>query len=91
MLQHDVGKWSTEYLYSTDVGLVGVRGLYNFNRDIQDANTTSAIEKAKEKSSEKVIGRFSAGAELYYGILNKSAGSILTPSPRSQQHIHDET
>jgi len=75
MLQHDVGKWSTEYLYSTDVGLVGVRGLYNFNRDTRDTNSTSATtEKAKEKATEKVIGRFSAGAELYYGILNKSAG-----------------
>ena len=30
LLQHDRGKHSTEYLYSTDSALLGVRGLYNF-------------------------------------------------------------
>ena len=30
LLQHDRGKFSTEYLYSTDSALIGVRGLYNF-------------------------------------------------------------
>ena len=30
LLQHDRGKFSTEYLYSTDSALLGVRGLYNF-------------------------------------------------------------
>ena len=30
LLQHDRGKYSTEYLYSTDSALLGLRGLYNF-------------------------------------------------------------
>lgn len=58
--QYDVGRYSTEALYSTDGGLLGVRGLYNFG--------------AQPGAEERVHGRFSAGAELYYGALNKSGG-----------------
>lgn len=36
LLQHDRGKYSTEYLYSTDSALLGVRGLYNFGPDPQE-------------------------------------------------------
>ncbi|KAF8532839.1 hypothetical protein BDD12DRAFT_868233 [Trichophaea hybrida] len=62
MLQHDKGKWCSEYLYSTDVALLGWRGLYNFGpaEPVQDG--------------DKPVGRFSGGAEVYYGVLNKSAG-----------------
>lgn len=67
LLQHDDGKHSTEYLYSTDGGLLGLRGLYNFG---PDARGTSPSDMA----AEPVHGRFSAGAELYYGLLNKSGG-----------------
>lgn len=63
LLQNDFGKYSTEYMYSTDSALMGLRGLYNFGPDPRNAPNT-----------EPVIGRFSAGAELYYGILNKSGG-----------------
>jgi len=60
-----------EYLYSTDVALVGIRGLYNFGFDPRRAIS-------RTKSEEKNIsGRFSAGAELYYGVLNKSGGRKL--------------
>lgn len=73
MFQQDVGKWCTEYLYGTDGALIGARGLYNFGRDPRKAEppTTSTEKSADEKSA----GMFSAGAEFYYGILNKSAGS----------------
>ena len=33
LLQHDRGKYSTEYLYSTDSALLGVRSLHNFGPD----------------------------------------------------------
>lgn len=79
MFQQDVGKWCSEYLYITDGALIGARGLYNFGRDPRDPEppTTTPDKCADEKSA----GRFSAGAELYYGILNKSAGSLQTLTP----------
>lgn len=73
MFQQDAGKWCSEYLYSTDGALIGIRGLYNFGCDPRKVEPPTAIEKCTE---EKAAGRFSAGAELYYGILNKSAGSM---------------
>lgn len=74
MMQHDFGKWSGEYLYSTDGALIGARGLYNFGRDPR-----KHPNPPPRTSDEKAIGRFSMGAEFYYGILNKSAGSNPPP------------
>jgi distribution and morphology protein 10 len=54
--QRDIGRHCTEFSYTTDDGLLGLRGLYNFGHD-RFAN-----------------GQWSAGAELYYGILDKSGG-----------------
>lgn len=65
LLQNDYGKYSTEYLYSTDSALLGIRGLYNFGPDPR---------KPPSVEPENTHGRFSTGAELYYGILNKSFG-----------------
>jgi distribution and morphology protein 10 len=63
-------QYSTEYMYSTDSALMGVRGLYNFGPDPRVAPT----EPIAAEPVDPVHGRFSAGAELYYGILNKSGG-----------------
>lgn len=71
LLQNDVGKYSTEYMYSTDSALMGIRGLYNFGRDPRAAPTEPMTA---QQVAEPVHGRFSAGAELYYGLLNKSGG-----------------
>jgi len=68
--QYDVGKYSTDALYSTDGGLVGVRGLYNFGPDPREEVTQQLVSK----TDDRFYGRFSAGAELYYGALNKSGG-----------------
>jgi distribution and morphology protein 10 len=69
--QYDVGKYSTETLYSTDGGLLGLRALYNFGADPRK-------EASPVRSTEdKIYGRFSAGGELYYGSLNKSGGVSL--------------
>ena len=65
LIQRDVGKYSSECLYSTDSALLGIRGLYNFGHDPRSNN----VER-----HEPVDGRFSAGAEIYYGVLNKSGG-----------------
>ena len=91
LLQRDVGKYSTDYLYSTDSALLGVRGLYNFGADprVGPASPEEVEIMIPESSSGAVPsvgvaaagkkaagpkGRFSAGAEVYYGLLNKSGG-----------------
>ncbi|KAF2112923.1 hypothetical protein BDV96DRAFT_496978 [Lophiotrema nucula] len=71
LLQNDFGKYSTEYMYSTDSGLLGVRGLYNFGTD---PRVDPMAPVTAQDIAEPVHGRFSAGAELYYGLLNKSGG-----------------
>jgi distribution and morphology protein 10 len=68
--QYDVGKYSTEALYSTDGGLLGIKGLYNFGPDPR----TGIGESVPPRTDDRFYGRFSAGAELYYGTLNKSGG-----------------
>ncbi|KAH8722443.1 mitochondrial distribution and morphology protein 10 [Phaeosphaeriaceae sp. PMI808] len=70
LLQNDSGRYSTEYMYSTDSALMGFRGLYNFGPDPKIVPMAPTIAE----QVEPVHGRFSAGAELYYGILNKSGG-----------------
>ncbi|EWC48537.1 mitochondrial distribution and morphology protein 10 [Drechslerella stenobrocha 248] len=72
-MQQDNGKWSTEYLYSTDVALIGMRGLYNFGFDPRKAAAATS-SKTAALDPRMMAGRFSAGAEVYYGILNKSGG-----------------
>lgn len=67
LLQHDMGKYSTEYLYSTDSALLGFRGLYNFGYDPREGIRP-------DSPPEHMLGRLSAGGELYYGVLNKSGG-----------------
>lgn len=66
--QYDVGKYSAETLYSTDGGLIGLRGLYNFGPDPRDEMTEPP------RIEDRFYGRFSAGGEMYYGSLNKSGG-----------------
>lgn len=68
--QYDVGKYSTEALYSTDGGLLGVKGLYNFGPDPRK----DAEDSLPPRTDDRFYGRFSAGAEVYYGTLNKSGG-----------------
>lgn len=75
LLQNDYGRYSTEYLYSTDSGLLGARGLYNFGTSQRMSKAgVSPTENGAEPTYEPMHGRFSAGAEVYYGMLNKSGG-----------------
>ena len=88
-LQHDTAKHNTEYIYSTDSALFGVRGLYNFGPDppthplveaLHDPTISTATEAAEAavlasaQAHSQPHGRFSAGGEIYYGLLNKSGG-----------------
>ena len=86
-LQHDAAKHNTEYIYSTDSALFGVRGLYNFGTSpspthaLSEASAGSTISTANDAAALAAAqthgqpqGRFSAGGEIYYGLLNKSGG-----------------
>ena len=73
LAQYDVGKYAIEGLASTDGGLLGLRGVYNFGGDAED-QTSSASPPTGNAERERVYGRFSTGGEIYYGTLNKSGG-----------------
>ncbi|KAI1460571.1 hypothetical protein F4805DRAFT_368197 [Annulohypoxylon moriforme] len=79
MAQYDEGRYAVEGLASTDGGLLGVRGLYNFGGDVGHLNTPVQLVTTNGNGTgngerERIYGRFSTGAELYYGTLNKSGG-----------------
>ncbi|KAF5387775.1 hypothetical protein D9615_000210 [Tricholomella constricta] len=85
-LQHDVGKWCTEYTWSAEDGMWGVRVLHNFGRlgmPIEPTDDTSSISGSraglKRVDEEDAVegglkGRVSVGAELYFSAKEKSAG-----------------
>ncbi|KAG8530368.1 uncharacterized protein KY384_004870 [Bacidia gigantensis] len=86
-LQHDAAKHSTEYLYSTDSALLGIKTLYNFGyeREINSMRPNEGLDFTHATGGStptattgdrllKANGRLSAGAEIYYGLLNKSGG-----------------
>ncbi|KAL0949595.1 hypothetical protein HGRIS_009643 [Hohenbuehelia grisea] len=84
-LQHDVGKWCSEYSWSADDGMWGLQVLHNFGRltgsavDSGDENVppTSARRGLKRVDEEDAIegglkGRVSIGAEVYASAKEKS-------------------
>lgn len=84
MLQYDTGRYGVEGLASSDGGLLGIRGLYNFGGDVADADPVSAqLDEVfghshnSHHERDRIYGRFSAGGEFYYGTLNKSGGISL--------------
>jgi distribution and morphology protein 10 len=75
LVQNDYGKYSSEFLYSTDSALLGVRGLYNFGTDPRMPVPASPAPPASSSAeTPDQAGLFSLGSELYYGVLNKSFG-----------------
>lgn len=89
-LQHDTGKWCTEYSWSADDGMWGVRILHNFGKlealpeaSVEDNSQASGSLKGvdEEEATEGGLkGRLSAGAELYFSAKEKSAGgAVLMP------------
>ena len=75
LLQNDHGKYSTEYLYSTDSSLLGFRGLYNFGYDPRLPLETQHVSLRPPRHPwDHQNGRLSAGAEAYFSPVNKSGG-----------------
>jgi len=81
-LQHDTGKWCTEYTYSGDDGMFGLRLLHNFGKhghapqhDESHQGRDRSLRVDEEEAMEGGLkGRISAGAELYFSAKEKSAG-----------------
>ncbi|KIJ56632.1 hypothetical protein M422DRAFT_22784 [Sphaerobolus stellatus SS14] len=84
-LQHDTGRWCTEYTWSADDGMLGIRVLRNFGRlpsdsdDATEERSNWRMEGKKRVDEEEAMegglkGRLSAGAELYFSAKEKSAG-----------------
>jgi distribution and morphology protein 10 len=77
-LRNDHGKYTTEYLYSTDSSLLGMRALYNFGLDPRDDPPSGAPSSPTPRTPahpwDHQSGRLSAGAEAYVSPVNKSGG-----------------
>jgi len=83
-LQHDTGRWCTEYTWSADDGMFGMRVLRNFGRLQADVEETAEerpwrTDGRKRVDEEEAMegglkGRLSAGAEIYFSAKEKSAG-----------------
>jgi distribution and morphology protein 10 len=74
-LQNDYGKYSTEYLYSTDSSLLGFRALYNFGYDPRFPLEQQHVSHSPPRHPwDHQNGRLSAGAEAYFSPINKSGG-----------------
>ena len=81
-LQHDTGRWCTEYTWSAEDGMWGVRTLHNFGRagtpseavDEGEGGARSRRVDEEEAMEGGLKGRISAGAEFYFSAKEKSAG-----------------
>ncbi|KAG1753836.1 uncharacterized protein EDB91DRAFT_419653 [Suillus paluster] len=83
-LQHDVGKWCSEYTYGAEDGMWGVRVLHNFGRlgnpaePPEDLNSSPGTRPKRVDEEEAtgggLKGRVSAGAEFYISAKERSAG-----------------
>ena len=86
-LQHDVGKWCSEYTYSAEDGMWGVRVLHNFGRlrnpsEPPEDPSSSPGTRPKRVDEEEATGgglkgRVSAGAEFYISAKERSAGGKM--------------
>ncbi|KAG9502461.1 hypothetical protein J7337_005288 [Fusarium musae] len=73
LAQYDVGKYALEGLASSDGGLLGFRGVYNFGGDAEKPEE-QAVNDNGNADRERIYGRFSTGGEIYYGTLNNTGG-----------------
>ncbi|RAH76973.1 hypothetical protein BO86DRAFT_393029 [Aspergillus japonicus CBS 114.51] len=67
-LSHNTGKYSNEYLFSTDNALFGWRGLWNFGPDPRTTSTGTTT------ASTQPLSLLSAGAEAYYSPVSSLIG-----------------
>ena len=85
-LQHDTGRTCTEYTWSAEDGMLGVRLLHNFGKlapspeeaakALQSVSTGSRQKRVDEEEAMEggLKGRISAGAEVYFSARERSAG-----------------
>ncbi|KAM0323253.1 hypothetical protein ACHAQA_008844 [Verticillium albo-atrum] len=73
LAHYDVGRYALEGLASSDGGLLGLRGIYNFGGDAEAGDVPPGGD-GDAAARERIYGRFSTGGEIYYGTLNKSGG-----------------
>jgi mitochondrial distribution and morphology protein 10 len=84
-LQHDTGRWCSEYTWSADDAMLGVRVLRNFGKFAAESEGAAEERSSWRAEGRKRIdeeeamegglkGRLSAGAELYFSAKEKSAG-----------------
>ena len=75
-LHVDTGRAAGDVQFSSDSALLGVRGLWNFG---DGGNSTNSDDGTATPGGSQASGRrsgvFAAGFELYYGLLNGSAGA----------------
>jgi len=77
-LQHDTGRWGTEYTWESDGSMFGLRVLRNFGRHVNGEHEESPATFAQDERQSRpkrvdeedameggLRGRISAGAELY--------------------------
>lgn len=86
-LQHDTGQYSGEYTYSASDGMFGIRGLYNFGWQDEEAKKDAKaaegegsavkVEEDEDMLEGGLRGRFSAGGEVYLSLKQRSLGGKL--------------
>ncbi|EDN05898.1 mitochondrial distribution and morphology protein 10 [Histoplasma capsulatum] len=86
---HDTGKYSSEFLFSTDNALFGFKGLWNFGPDPRKQNQQG--DPARE-SCRPLLSLLSAGAEAYYSpvssVVGLSTGLRFTTLPAATESPH---
>ncbi|EEP80111.1 conserved hypothetical protein [Uncinocarpus reesii 1704] len=86
-LSHDTGKYSAEFLFSTDNALLGFKGLYNFGPDPRDRTNAQRPQRASQS-----VSLLSAGGEMYYSPLSSvvglSTGLRFTTLPAASETLH---
>ncbi|KAL1955417.1 hypothetical protein VTO42DRAFT_8573 [Malbranchea cinnamomea] len=89
-LSYDTGKYSSEFIFSTDGALIGLRGLWNFGLVPRKAALDSPRPGPSPKSSSspsppRPVSLISAGGEFYYSpvsrVVGLSTGLRLTTLP----------
>ena len=82
-VQHDIGKWCSEYTWSAEDGMLGMRVLHNFGKLGMPSEVLEESRKrvvgVKRVDEEDAIegglrGRMSIGAEVYFSAKERSAG-----------------
>ena len=90
-VQHDVGKWCTEYSWSAEDEMLGMKFLHNFGRlgsssEVTDemASRRRGLKRVDEEEPVEggLKGRVSVGAELYFSAKEKSAGGEYIATSR---------